>query len=442
MDTIEKLKILVSNAKKSIGKPYSRETIEKKKLEVTNLEKDLQKNLLQNSGTEEEKQELQEQFKKFRLEFLGILDQHLSLGILENKEDVDQNLNSGILENTDTMATATVMDTKELLSIAKLIPIFTGKKDELNNFITNLELIDETISSSKKESFFKFVFKSRLDPKVQNRIKHDSVPANITDLIAALKKCYKPIKCANNILNEVTRLVQKGDNVRGFADKIESLIADLNEVQISEVGETHRASIVRTNNTIAFNTFKNGLKDPQIISTIDASRVKTFSEALQIAESSQIRTTQRQIFHQSTSRGHFNNIQNRWGDRYGNNMNQSGNHGNTRFSGNRGSSNNSGNYRGNITSYNRGNFNNSENRRQNNNNFRGNNYMGRFSQNNSYRGTGFRGVSSYQNNYRGNTRNRFFNNSTNRNYNINQIENQGNFQEPEMAQQESPEITQ
>lgn len=81
----------------------------------------------------------------------------------------------------------------------------------------------------------------------------------------------------------------------GFASKIESLVTELNEIQIAEEGERHRSSIISTNNKIAFNSFMNGLKDAQILATIDASQVTTFSEALSIAEKVDSRAKQGQV---------------------------------------------------------------------------------------------------------------------------------------------------
>mgnify|MGYP003484215008 CR=1 FL=1 len=90
----------------------------------------------------------------------------------------------------------------------KLLPIFTGKKEELHSFPINLEMPERTVAQEKKNFFFEFVFNTRLDLKVQNRIKQSTVPTCVTELIIALKRAYKPIKSSNTILNELTSLVQ------------------------------------------------------------------------------------------------------------------------------------------------------------------------------------------------------------------------------------------
>ena len=59
------------------------------------------------------------------------------------------------------------MEINELTAVIMLVPIFTGKKNELTNFIKNLEIVAQTIPVEKQNSFFNFTFNSRLDSKEQ-----------------------------------------------------------------------------------------------------------------------------------------------------------------------------------------------------------------------------------------------------------------------------------
>ena len=100
------------------------------------------------------------------------------------------------------------MDLNELSAVSKLIPSFSGKED-LNNFVTKLQIVAQSISQEKQKCFFDFVFCTTLDVKVQNRLKQDNPPTTIQELISALKTNYKTLKSYNTILNELTSLRQK-----------------------------------------------------------------------------------------------------------------------------------------------------------------------------------------------------------------------------------------
>lgn len=399
MDTaLESLKLIISNARKSLNRPYSTATIKDKEQEIQILEGEFQKEL--EKLKEEQRAELLTTFVKFKEEALELLDKH---------SDKKNNRKAIIMAN---------LDMNELSVIIKLVPIFTGKKDELHNFVTNLEMVYGTISTEKRNSFFSFIFKSRLDLKVQNRIKQDSIPLTIEDLIAALRKCYKQVKSSNSILNELTRIVQKGDNLMGFADKIESLVIELNEIQIADEGESNRASIVNTNNRIAFNSFMNGLKDPQIIATIDASQVTTFAEAVSIAEKVESRVRHGQVLFQTAQPSQYranNRNENtecgKCGRKHGDRCPAMGmkchNCGRENHFSNK--------------CFSRRNYNNrDDNRNQNGNRSRNNNRPQNDNRNNGYRGNG---------NPRGNNRN------------INQIQDQGNCEIPEITRSDTPEET-
>lgn len=341
-----------------------------------------------------------EQFRKLKEEALEILEQH------SKKKNISEKRQGIIMES---------LEISELSSISKLIPVFTGKRNELTNFITNLELVHETMSTAKRNAFFNFVFKSRLDTRVQIMVKQDTIPTDMAQLILALKKAYKPVGTSNNLLSKLTTLSQKGETVRNFAEKIQEIVAELNDIQISEVGETDRTSIVRTNNVLAFNTFKNGLRDQQILSTINASRVSNLVEALSIAEESETNIKQKQVL-------------------YATGKSNSGQHGQKKcsycgknhaygkcpaFKVKCGACGKIGHFESVCRSKNPTGDNNGNNNRNSDN---GNRTQGSHNNNDD--------------NNRGDNRRR--RNNDNRNRNINQIQDQGNSQNPETARTESP----
>ena len=174
-----------------------------------------------------------------------------------------------------------------------------------------MELLNDTIELEKQPSFFNFIFKTKLTARVQNRVKQGTIPITVEQLISVLRNTYRIKKSTNALLNELTRIVQT-DSIRKFSDRIETLVTELNELQIGELGESSRNSIIRANEMIAFNSFKNGLKDREISRTIEASRIRSFTEAIEIAEetSSDMRQN-RVMFQTSQRRANGNNWTNR-----------------------------------------------------------------------------------------------------------------------------------
>lgn len=57
----------------------------------------------------------------------------------------------------------------------------------------------------------------------------------------------------------------------------------MKEIQISTLGEVNRDVISEINATIAFNFFKNGLKNREITRTIEGTAVKKLCEAVSLA---------------------------------------------------------------------------------------------------------------------------------------------------------------
>lgn len=300
MDRVyEKLNTLLSNARKSFNRPYTDETVEAKRKEVNKLESEVQIILSDKDITDEEREEHVRQFVALRGEIIQILTTHQTKTRVESDRLKQHN-------TTTEVTIMTSLDLNELATISKFIPVFNGKRDDLHSFITNIELVHPTIAVGKRPSFFSFVFNTRLEPKIQNRLKQDSTPTTIETLVTSLKTKYGPTRSANTILNELTKITQRNNNLSGFATKIESLVIELNEVQIAEQGEDNKIAITNINNGIAFNSFINGLTNPQILATIDASQVKTFSEALSIAEKIDSRMKQGQVMYQTTNSNNRN----------------------------------------------------------------------------------------------------------------------------------------
>lgn len=407
------LKKQILNAKKSVHNPYAFETISAKKQDLERVRIDVETILSDNSLTETEVSEDLLEFNKLQKEYLDVLKQHEEKRIELQSQQTATN-------RSDIMADLP-LDMNELSSISKLIPSFSGNKEELSSFLASLEIVHAGIAANKQKALFNYVFRTKLSIQIQNRVRQIQVPANTKELSEALTKAFKPQKSPNVLLNELTHIVQTQDSITKFANRIEILISELNEIQVSNLGEASREIISKNNEVIAFNSFKNGLKDMEIIKTIEASRVKTFAEAIEIAEETLSGMSQNQIMYQKV---HYYSNDNR-----NNNNNKSNTNRNNR------SNNKCGKCGGTHGDrcYAEG---------KNCNKCGKPNHFAKMCRSKDNNGrNNDRGNRS--NNYRGNNRsNNYGGNQQNRNRNINQVHDQGNSQGPETVYAESSEQNQ
>lgn len=410
---MEKLKTdlvkLITNARKSLNNPYTVETLTTKRGELQRIRGEVELVLDDKDIAETQRDSYIEQFNKLQKECLDVLKQHE-----EKRIQLEINLDRNI-EEDNIVEMDTPLDMNELASVAKLVPNFTGNKEDLNLFISSLEIVNAGIAASKQKSLFNFVFKTKIDTKVQNRVRQIAIPNTVNELVKALTKAFKPVKSPNIILNELTRIVQTQDTIRKFADRIEALVSELNEVQISNLGEQSRDVILQSNGLIAFNAFKNGLRDREIIKTIEASRVKTFAEAVKIAEETSSGMSQNQIMFQNAQYGGNRDTGNRYN---GNGNKHYNNDGNSNSNGKGNSCRKCGGTHGNVC-YADG--------KKCNKCGKMNHYarMCRSGNNNGHRV--YANTNNQNNNHRGNDRN----GRSNRNRNVNHVEIQGNSQNPE-----------
>ena len=94
---------------------------------------------------------------------------------------------------------------------------------------------------------------------------------------------------------------QGNSSVTQFANKIESLVACLNELQIAELGSQNRETVLKMNDQVVLSTFKNGINKTTVI----AARSKSLNEAIQIE--SEVIPQQNSIMHFNKSKIPFDN---------------------------------------------------------------------------------------------------------------------------------------
>lgn len=271
-----------------------------------------------------------------------------------------------------------------ILSSLKSISIFEGDYKNLQQFLNIVELIHDSIKQDDHEKFINFVYKTKLNEKVLNRIAIQEIPKTFDNLKLTLQGAFKSNKSIVTLQTELNTISQNNSSVASYVENIENIIAELNSLQINDLGDANKPVIQKLNDALALNSFKVGL-DAEIKSTVFAAQPKSFSDAVKVALEVENASPKANIFHLNRNQPNFR--ARNWNNRTNNlNRNNSRN-----FYGNNASNlNNNGynlsrnNYRGNFNNSNnyRGNFNNSFNYRGNYNNSNRNYYRGNYNSSN------------------------------------------------------------
>lgn len=268
-------------------------------------------------------------------------------------------------------------DTKmdfEMDKTLKIIPLFDGETSKLSNFLNLTKYLYEATKTDDQEKLIQFIYNTRLTDKPKNRLIGISAPKTLVEFTKAFNDAYLYTRSQAIIQTELISSVQTNKPLHKYAERIERLIAELNNVQITEQGEQARATITSLNDKYAMNIFKNGLNE-NLASVIHAAQPESLSSAIKIAtEVDQSRNSTNKIMfinrntNYNSNRNNFNRI-NYNGNLNRNNFNRNNNHFNRNNNFNRNNYNNSNR----INNFNRNNYNNNNFKRNNNNNNRHNN---------------------------------------------------------------------
>lgn len=416
MDRIlDELRLLVTNAKKSRNRKYTRETITDKLNKIRQLSHSFGK-LAKHLSTPLRGKKISE-FKELKQTALLLLNEHSedNPSISENSLEIFDETESKILIMTD-------FDARQA---SNTIPVFDGKPKHLSIFFSMVELVYNTLNADGKKHLIKYVVAMKLEDRVRDVLMTENEPTTYEELKTSLSKNFKFLKTAGSIHAEIRGLRQTG-KVLGYKEKLTALVAELTLVQISDLGENvsniARSTIKSMNENLALQIFQEGLYDNIRIAVI-AAQPKTLAQAYEIActqERIVSQTDTAKVFH---THGHNNNRKNgRYRNKNNSNGNYSGNNGN-----NSTSNTNNGNRSNNYNNRDNGNRNNNDNR----NNGNRNNYNNRNNGNqNNYnnRNNGNRNNYNNRNNGSRNNSNGNRNNNGN-NGNIRVV--QGNEETPE-----------
>ncbi|CAD7090004.1 unnamed protein product [Hermetia illucens] len=168
----------------------------------------------------------------------------------------------------------------------KIIPIFDGKYKELEPFLTIVELLYTTLTTTGKTTLINFVTNVKLSATVRLSLCNASI-TDFNSLKSELLGKYKNNRTIPQIHSVLNSTYQNKSGVTVYKDKILSLVDELNQLQIQELGNqatlSEKKVITRMNETYALTIFKKGLND-QLKSTVFSARPTTFSDAVSLAQ--------------------------------------------------------------------------------------------------------------------------------------------------------------
>lgn len=195
-----------------------------------------------------------------------------------NSSHVDDyiDLDSSLSSETENMAD---LDISVMLQI---IPFFDGKSADLHKFCTCADIIWTPLTQKNDKSLFLQLIKSKLSGKAYEIVKYTDFE-NWADLKKALYKQFIQRRSQGTVSAELIQINQnKNENIRSFADKIEKLLNELNEICIEKQGKVNAKIVVNMNESIALNSFENGIHEP-IRTIVKSHRFNTLSKSIEQA---------------------------------------------------------------------------------------------------------------------------------------------------------------
>lgn len=161
----------------------------------------------------------------------------------------------------------------------KMIPEFDGNRVNLHRFITCCDIVDEELCPETDEGLLLNIIKTKLTGSAYNNTKHKTF-ANWLELKNILAENFSDKRTIPQVQSELLNVRQlPNEDVRAYANRVEKLLFELNDVCIESEGEVAKASIENLNSKSALRGFVEGLNS-SIRLIVKASRFKTLTEAI------------------------------------------------------------------------------------------------------------------------------------------------------------------
>lgn len=122
-----------------------------------------------------------------------------------------------------------------------------------------MEYLYETLKTDDKPKLLEFVIRTKIFEKVRAKLIGCAIPKDLIELKSNFSTVVKINKTSLNVQSELSRIKQGNSSISEYASRIENLVSELNSIQISRQGHTHKDVIIMLNDEIGLNAFKSGL---------------------------------------------------------------------------------------------------------------------------------------------------------------------------------------
>lgn len=164
----------------------------------------------------------------------------------------------------------------------KIIPSFNGNAKEFHKFCTCAEIVWNPLKAKNDKSLFLNIIKSKLCDQAYEVVRYTKFES-WNDLKLALERKFIQRRSQGTVSSKLVQLNQlKNENVRSFADKVEQLLNELNEICIEKQGIDSARVIYALNESTALNSFQGGLQEP-LRTIVKANNFTTLSQAIERA---------------------------------------------------------------------------------------------------------------------------------------------------------------
>lgn len=308
LNVIQKLKTLLENYKLQINHKFSERVYKNKLKELNTLKEEyLEKENLLTLQKYDSKiiSESKTKFNELLNEIIKILSNCKDEAKSDNSSDSDSKVeddNTSDLDNTVIPENST-MSVFNVIECLKVIPFFNGEKPaEYMSFLELVKYIHDSLTSNDdKKKLIEFVSSVKIAESVKNKFCHLPKPENYNTLKENFDSIFACQKNPLKLQSELSKEFQGSRTIKEFATSIETLVSQLNSVQIKAQGADNRTIICKLNDELALNSFKNGIHN-NLKPTIFAAQPKTFSDAVKLAEEIEIP--------KSSNVSHFNSRKN------------------------------------------------------------------------------------------------------------------------------------
>lgn len=195
--------------------------------------------------------------------------------------------NSGSEAESSSTKTGTKLKTNEntnkmsqsIDKMCKIIPSFNGKMLDYQKFNLAGNLVWTSLTSKDEKHKFMQLIKLKLDGQAFEVVRYKDFN-DFEQLSLALETQFCKKRSAGTVSSELVRISQgRFESAQSFANKIENLMFELNEICISKQGRESATVIQALNEEMALNSFQNGLKEP-LRTIIKAHHFEKLSNAI------------------------------------------------------------------------------------------------------------------------------------------------------------------